>query len=293
MADIDDLISTAINNEDFSEALRLCKIAEEEGSAYALLVLGWMFGEGKLGNPDKASARSYYERAIAGGEENAYLYLGDVLLYFENDRVAARNAYTRGESLGVLECKDQLESIDQNEKEHDAYNLMETKQFERAHALLDTLAGQGSSYALESLGWMYHSGKLGAPDIDRAKEYYERAIQAGSIHVYRDFGLLLLKEGDEVRARKVYLAGAEAGDAPCMVYVARMMIWEEGGPIDEERSRFWFEQAAAQGNSTVEGVLLIYTVVYDKGLGIKTRALFELLKLLCRKLGKRIFGRGA
>jgi uncharacterized protein len=293
MSDTDDLIFTAIDNEDFSEALRLCKNAEKDGSAYALLVLGWMFGEGKLGNPDKAAARSYYERAIAGGEENAYLYLGNLLFDFENDRVAARTAFTRGESLGVLECKDRLESLDQDEKELDAYNLMETKQFERAHALLDTLAGQGSSYALGSLGWMYQLGKLGAPDIDRAKEYYERAILAGSIHVYRDFGLLLLKEGEEVRARKVYLAGAEAGDARCMVRVALMMIIEKGGPIDEKRSRFWFEQAAAQGNLTAEGALLIYTISFEKGLGRKTRALFELLKLLCRKLGKRIFGRGA
>jgi TPR repeat protein len=120
--------------------------------------------------------------------------------------------------------------------------------YEEAVRLLRPLVERNSEYALLTLGWIYETGAVGAPDKDAARLYYGRAAAAGSASAYHDLGRLLSGQGEESQARAAFEAGAERGNILCMARLGRMMVEGRGGLVDIGVGSAWLENAAAQGH---------------------------------------------
>ena len=65
------------------------------------------------------------------------------------------------------------------DEESRAYELMDAGKYLEAKDILQPLAKQDSIYALRSLGWIYHLGKLDSVDLTKASSCYGRIAELG------------------------------------------------------------------------------------------------------------------
>lgn len=103
-----------------------------------------------------------------------------------------------------------------------AAQAIEAGAYEEAVRLLQPLADGNSEYALLSLGWIAETGAIGSVDRDKARSYYERAADGGSASAYLYLGLLLLRSGEDTRARAAFARGADLNSDECKSELARL-----------------------------------------------------------------------
>lgn len=110
----------------------------------------------------------------------------------------------------------------------------------------------GSSKAMHTLGYVYYSGALGAPDYDKAITWYMRAGEAGETLAFRDVGLMHDKgEGRPVSKNLSFFwfdKAARLGDVWSQVRVGWMLRNGVGVAADSEEAIVWFLAAEAQGD---------------------------------------------
>lgn len=140
--------------------------------------------------------------------------------------------------------------------EQAAAKLLDAGDYDKAVSLLEAMSAKNSAYALLSLGWIYETGAVGHPEIDVAKLYYLRAIDAGSISAYFEMGRLLVRQGDEENARSIFQAGARKSNFACMARLGRMMLEGRGGPYDFDGGMQMLDEAASNGQISAQRTLL-------------------------------------
>jgi len=240
------LANNAIASGRYEQASKLLQSLAEQDSEYALLTLGFFHQEGRLGRADLHKAKAYYQRAADLGSGDAHYRLGCIALE-SLDYAAAHAAFMTGADLGDDQCKKVLSERDLF-AESELEKAIDSRDFQSAVEHMEKLADLGSASALGEIGWIYHSGQIGTPDLLLAKKYYERAIKAGNTSVSGNMGLLLLEEGEKIQARDAFLRGAEDGQPSCMYQLSRMLRNGDGGTIDVKQADIWLSKAAAQGH---------------------------------------------
>jgi len=141
-------------------------------------------------------------------------------------------------------------------EEQHAWQAMNEGRYEESARLFEPLAKRGSEPALINLGWMYHRGRLGRPDLDKAMSYYERAANSGSARAKHYLGRALIEKGDAQRARVVFVKGAGQGNTPCMFMAGKMLVRGQGGDPDTQGGVAWLARAAESGHVHAQRELL-------------------------------------
>lgn len=96
-----------IEREEFHEAERLLISLTDQGSAYAMMALAWIYENGCLDGKNIKAAQHYYERASFHGRIDADFGLGHLLL--EDRRESeARAVFERGAERGHIGCIGEL-----------------------------------------------------------------------------------------------------------------------------------------------------------------------------------------
>lgn len=133
---------------------------------------------------------------------------------------------------------------------------------------LKEAANAGYGKAANAIGDMYVNGYVGKdedgnPDIELARQWYEKAIDYGSTVAYCNIGYIYEKgtekvPADSAEAKKWYQLGAAAGNARCMYNLGLEYQHEE----DYESAFYWYQKAADLGE-----VFACYMVAqyYEKG----------------------------
>jgi TPR repeat protein len=138
--------------------------------------------------------------------------------------------------------------MDIEESELRAQKLIERREFHEAERLLTSLADQGSVYALMALAWLNENGRTGNKDTDAARRFYEQAISRGSTEAPLDLGLLLLKEGRQSEAQRIFEKGVEKGHIGCSVQLGWMLANGAGGDHRRAEGRGMLEKASNEGH---------------------------------------------
>jgi TPR repeat protein len=138
--------------------------------------------------------------------------------------------------------------MDAFEIESLAAQAIEAEDYTEAQRLLEPLMAHDSEYTLVTLGWLHENGKVISSCAQLAVSLYERATKIGCLEAYNCLGNILNREGEVVRARNVYMAGAELGNLGSMAGLGAMMIWGHGGPKDVENGMLWLTKAAEKGH---------------------------------------------
>lgn len=117
-------------------------------------------------------------------------------------------------SIMVAGCVVNTPKPSQDSEQTDGVSLLEAND----HAIVQmdltnistSQSNQGSEYY--KLGAKYEDGKDVEQDLVKAKEYYEKAIELGSIDAANALGALYANTGDYANAKKYFLIASKQGD---------------------------------------------------------------------------------
>ena len=118
---------------------------------------------------------------------------------------------------------DLLDADPHKEDAQAAARLVDVSPEEGFARLLD-IANRGSLYGMNHIAWCYWAGTGITKDIGQAEAWWRRAYEDGSDRGLLEYGALLVREGREEEAAKVYDAGWQRGFAPAVYRLVRMRL---------------------------------------------------------------------
>jgi hypothetical protein len=129
-----------------------------------------------------------------------------------------------------------------------------------AVAELEQLAQDGSMSSMLCIGYFYESGEFGPINYGKAREWYRKAADAGSLQAYYRLGRILFKEGRCDDAFGVFSYAASKGYPPAMHFLGKIYLSGAGVSLDAFRAETLFRQASEKGSLAAKlalaGVLL-------------------------------------
>jgi TPR repeat protein len=239
----DEHANAAMKAENYQEAARLFEPLAARGSAWAHANLGWMHMNGHLGPPDVAKGIAAFEKAAVPGYPEAKYFLGSALLK-AGDRRRAEIAFREGAAENNERCTSELMHLEETR----AWEALKAEKYQEAALLYEPLVARGSLDALINLGWMFNRGHLGAPDPQKAMSLWEQAARMGSVDAKFRIARTLIANGESLRARALFLEGAELSHKPCMYWAGRMEVRGQGGPTNHEAGVALLKRAADSGH---------------------------------------------
>jgi uncharacterized protein YegL len=126
-----------------------------------------------------------------------------------------------------------------------------------------------SSWAINNLGELYEHGQGVAQDYGKAREWYQKAADAGNRTAMRNLGVLYDKgQGvpqDYGKAHEWYQKAADAGDRTAMNNLGVLYEYGHGVAQDYGKAREWYQKAADAGDGTAMNNL---GELYRDGIGV-------------------------
>jgi TPR repeat protein/ABC-type uncharacterized transport system substrate-binding protein len=227
------------------EALRLSRLAAEQGDAFGYNNLGFFYATGRGGLPkDDSEAFRYYKLAADNGDSWGQYSLGR---FYETAR-------------GGLTANDR-----------------------EAARLYKLAADQGHALAEVYLGFFYEVGRGGLPKDDReAVDLYKRAADQGNPTGQNNLGRFYLNgrgglpQSDEEAAR-LYRLAAEQGHAFAQSNLGFLYELGRGKlPQDDAEAARLYRLAAEQGGPFAQNRLAVF---YEEGRGGLAKNIAEAIRL--------------
>lgn len=114
------------------------------------------------------------------------------------------------------------------------------------------LAQAGDAAAMYEVGRMYELGRGTEPDMKKAVQWYERALNKGQNNARAHLGVLYYEgtgvNRDLKKAVGLLQPAAQAGNPTAQFYLGRMYEQGEGLRHDPNQAMYWYKQAANGGN---------------------------------------------
>ncbi|MHB9146879.1 MAG: hypothetical protein ACYC2U_00175 [Candidatus Amoebophilus sp.] len=195
----------------YADALEWYKKAAEQGNASAQYNLGRMYYYGQEIEQDYVKALEWYQKAAEQGNVNAQYNLGwmyDNGEGVEKDCKKAVEWYKKAAEQGNVDAQYNLGcSYDNGEGVE--------KNYKKAIIWYQRAAEQGSADAQYNLGWMYENGKGTEKDYQKAMEWYKKAALQGHVDAKKGLGAIyhhgLGVTRDYQKALKWYQNAAQQG----------------------------------------------------------------------------------
>lgn len=175
---------------------------------------------------------------------------------------------------------------DTQSDEQRAWDALTSGAYQESARLYELLAKRGSTHALVNLGRMYKNGQLGAPDLDKAMSYFERAANVGSAPAKYSLAQAWITKGDPHRARVLLLEAAEQGHTPSMNKVGGMLVSGQGGDVDVQAGTEWLTRAASGGHVYAERELLRLRLEASRSFGQRMLIRWKILRLVLSVLAR-------
>ncbi len=210
------------------EAVKWYEVAANNGQAWAMLSLAFIYSDGSLGKPDPEKAFAWFEKAGGGDDPKHTLGAANLAICLHN-------------GLGV--AKDPAKAAAVFKKYRDSSMLCylgdlgraptKVTTYEEEHALTRQGADKGDAQALFLLGRRCEEGWDGPPDLKKAEGYFKRAGKAGNAAALCNLGVLYEFRGDQFgfrsqlearrKAFECYQQSAERNNTAAMANVANIL----------------------------------------------------------------------
>jgi TPR repeat protein/ABC-type uncharacterized transport system substrate-binding protein len=252
-----------------NEALRLSRLAAEQGDAGGYNNLGFFYATGRGGLPnDDGEAARYYKLAADNGDSWGQYNLGR---FHEtgrggltaNDREAAR-WYKLAADQGHALAEVNLGFF------HEIGRGGLPKDDREAVSLYQRAATQGNAAGQNNLGRFYLNGRGGLPQSDEeAARYYRLAADQGHVPGQANLGLLYeMGRGgvpqDDSEAARLYRLAAE-----------------QGGPFAQNKLAIFYEEGRTGVPKNLDEAIRLYKLAaeQDRNLDVKRQASAALTRL--------------
>jgi TPR repeat protein len=238
----------ALNQENYSEALRWFQIGADAGFAPSQDSLAYMYYKGIGVRQSYSEALYWFRKAALQGYAESQYALG--VLYSKGhgvveDQVQAVQWFKSAAAQGHIKAIFNL-ALGYYEGVGVPLNVSQAafwwnKSAEQGHAL--------SQFKLANL---YYDGDGVKKDLKRAAFWYEKAAQQGDSQAQGVLGMMYANglgvPRDDVLAFRWWLSAAEQGHARAQAALASIYLLGRGVPMDLESSYFWSLLASAQGS---------------------------------------------
>jgi TPR repeat protein len=248
---------------DFDKAAEWWNKASEAGDTPAILILARLY-EGALGFPEKkdpARSITFYKKAAALGDENAFIPLGSRLL---NGDETIRDERAGREWLGKAIEKKQfaaylaLGDFEENVKKDDkaALALYQKGADEKQPDCMLRVA----AFHLEGRGGLEKSEEKG-------REWLAKAAEAGSAMAALEMASRISKDEkpDLLGAYKYLVSASNAGLAIAQNELGLLYVSGNLGLSDPTAAVAWFTLAAKSGHAAAQNNL---GTLYERGMGV-------------------------
>ncbi len=195
-------------NGEIQKSLAYLFRASERGDGLSSYRIGKILLDGTAGEIDEKQAIVYLQRAWQQRESRAAFRLGQY--YQQSDSQAALHYFHLAADEGLEEAQ-----------EHLANDYLNKQQYKEALPLLEQLANKQKREALYILGQLYHKGKLGEVNLEKAVAFYEQAAKAGKSLAYMQLGHINLKKGIYEEAIPYFQKAAAAGELNALKFLGR------------------------------------------------------------------------
>jgi TPR repeat protein len=167
--------------------------------------------------------------------------------------------------------------IKSEEKESEGRRFYREKKYSAARLSFQESAAGGNASAMNYLGLLYSNGEGVPKDLEVARQWYEKAIAAGSIEamsnladLYAAWAVVRNYNGtgsptDFDLAKPLYEKAIAAGSTTAMYRLAYAYHSGSFGAIDDTLARQWWEKAAAAGNTDA---MVYLGLLYEDGEGV-------------------------
>jgi len=258
-----------LDAKEYAQARQWFQKAAEAGSADGMNGLGALYENGWGVTQDSAQARQWYRRAADAGSVAAKLKLAMLSPSPASqplpngtpspvDELAAAKRY--------LDAKDYAKALPLLRKVADATRNLEalnqlgdlyysgrgvSQDYVQARQWYQKAADAGSANAMYQLGELYQYGQGVARDYAQAHRWYHKAVDAGNADGMNGLGRLY-ENGrgvarDYIQARQSYQKAIDAGNVQGMVNLGT--LYEGGAAQDYAQAREWYKKAADSGNT--------------------------------------------
>ena len=244
------------------KAADLLRQAAEAKSGKAMLMLGrsYLYGFKRL--HIEQDYHKAVEWLIKAAEDNT-VYMGDDLEYAWQKAGRAGNPPVKStvprpaDAVSESDEENYLESVEARKNRND-FRMMESLKFSARYRY--------NGLARNDLAWEYtrrHEyrsiGKVDEIDINKAFEWFQRAINVGYLKAYCSWGDYYTKSGESEKAFEMYAKGAEAGDECSMCCLATAYMEGNGCKKDDDKALYWFRKAEEKGYAdAANGIGLLY-----------------------------------
>jgi TPR repeat protein len=139
------------------------------------------------------------------------------------------------------------------------FGVNATQDNAKAREWYEKAANKGSVEAMVSLGVLYANGQGVAQDLAKAREWYEKAADKGSADAQYNLGNLY-DDGhgvaqDFAKAREWYEKAADKGNVEAMFTLGLHYDYGQGVAQDFAKAREWYEKAADKGDASAKARL--------------------------------------
>ena len=139
------------------------------------------------------------------------------------------------------------------------FGVNASKDNAKAREWYEKAADKGSVEAMVSLGVLYANGQGVAQDFAKARELYEKAADKGSADAMYNLGNLY-DDGrgvaqDSAKAREWYEKAADRGSAEAMFTLGLHYDYGQGVAQDFAKAREWYQKAADKGDPSAKARL--------------------------------------
>ena len=244
-------------SQDYHEALRLFRLAADQGNASAQYNLGWMYYHGNGVTRDYQVALKWFRLAADQGNATAQLWLG--IMYANGigaiqDDDEAERWYRLAADQGNADAQANLGWMYANNEGGTCCD-----DYEEMLRLFSLAAGQGNAGGQCGLGWMYSNGNGVGLDYQEALRLYRLAADQGHATAQLWLGIMYANGNGVTRdyqeAVKWYRLAADQGNASAQYNLGWMYSNGNGVTRDYQVALKWYRLAADQGHATAQNNL--------------------------------------
>lgn len=219
----------------------------DEGNLDAIYVLATRYRNGDGVEMDKAKAAELYRKAADMGDSDSQYDLAFMLdggEGIECDREEAERYFKMSADQGDTDaclCY--------------AGSRFEKEDYPEAERYFLTAAMKGDVKAQYNLGLMYMGEYLGAPDMAKAREWFEISAGQGFAYSQSMLGTMLIDEGDLEAAELFFREAAKQGEPTAMYNLGGLGLSNQI-KMDYREAIEWMTKAASAGYEPAYQVLL-------------------------------------
>jgi uncharacterized protein len=238
---------------DYSEAVRLYRLAAAQGHAAAQKSLGYLIQKGRGLAQDKEEAVRFYRLAAEQGHaeaEQKLAYMISVGRGVAQDYAEAARLFRLAAAQGDAYSQKSLGYMFQRGGRGVAQDHAEAARFYRL------AAAQGDVYSQKSLGYMYQSGQGVVLDYSEAARLYRLAAAQGDAFSQKSLGRLFESGRGVARcireAVRLYGLAAAQGEAGAQCNLGALFHYGRGVAQDYAEAVRLYGLAAAQGHAAAQ-----------------------------------------